>query len=473
MPGKLDFHREEELLTEYYKSHDAAAKQIQEEKLEHALLAGITSGHSRYKRLAHHFPWKLAGALLACCLLLFGGWQMWTSDNLGHTAFYASRSDIPSFVYNSMTPKLKDAANHGLYQPINETITRGGYQVTINGVIADRTEVIVFFTSVNLPGNVPISPRDAKFLDVQGNGLGAMVDYPSSEAKPGTPSNVQHDKFTLSFPKNNVPAHFNFSAKWGHSQLSDEAHELMEFPIRLDPSKYAGLERRIEVNRSATVGPYTFTVTDAILNPLTTRVYVQIESHKENLYQNLIDPVLWITQKGSRSSLPMQMSMMSAGIGPNKLLIQFDSLYYAKWQDLSFGVSGMEEALGENLELVLDTEKQQIISAPDDSLRLSRVVPSEEFIDIYFEMDHASNRRALYFDLAEEFTDGDGKKHTLMTGRSSYRTGEDPIQTVHYKIKPGEYTQPLTFKLLSYPGTDINQPFEIPLLSGSNPIKQP
>ncbi|WHX49256.1 DUF4179 domain-containing protein [Paenibacillus woosongensis] len=471
MPGKLDFHREEELLTDYYKSHNAAAEQIHEEKLDQALLAGITSGHSRYKRFAHHFPWKqLTGALLACCLLLFGGWQMWTSDNLGRSAFHASRSDIPSFVYNSMTPKLKDAANHGLYQPINETITQGNYQVTIDGVLADRTEMIVFYTSVNLPGNVPISPRDAKFLDTHGNSLNAMIEYPSSEVNPGTPTNVQHGEFTLSFPKNDVPAHFTFSAKWGHPQASDEAHELIEFPIQLDSSKYAGLEHRIEVNRSAKMGPYSLTLTDVILNPLSTRVYLQIESAEENLYQSLIDPVLWITQEGSRNSLTMQMSTMNAG--PNELLIQFDSLYYAKWQDLAFGASGMEEALGKDLELVLDTEKQKIVSAPDDSIRLSRVVPSEEFIDIYFEMDHASDRRALYFDLDEEFTDGDGKKHTLMVGRSSYRSG-DAFQTVHYKLKPGNYAQPLTFKLLSYPGTDINQPFEIPLLSGNNPANEP
>ncbi|GAA0135309.1 hypothetical protein YSY43_21490 [Paenibacillus sp. YSY-4.3] len=469
MPRKLDFDREEELLSDYYKSHDSAAKQIDEEKLDHALLTGITAGHSRYKRLAHNFPWRLTGALLACCLLLFGGWRMWTSDNLRHAAFHASRSDIPNFVYDSMTPKLKDAANHGLYQPINETISQGNYQVTIDGILADRTEMVVFYTSVNLPGNVPISPRDAKFLDAQGNDLNVMIEYPSPEAKPGTPTNVQHGKFTVSFPNNDVPAHFNFSAKWGHPQASDETHELMEFPIQLDSSKYAGLERRIQVNHSTAIGHYSVTVVEAVLNPLTTKVYLRIDSTKENLYQSLIDPVLWITQEGARKSIPMQMSTMNAG--PNEYLIQFDSLYYAKWQDLSFGVSGIEEALGENLKLVLDTEEQKIISAPNDSIRLSRVVPSKEFIDIYFEFDYVSDQRALYFDLDEEFTDGNGKKHTLMMGRSSYRSGDDPFQTVHYKLEPGDYTQPLTFKLLSYPGTDINQPIDIPILSGNNPAK--
>ncbi|MUG47100.1 DUF4179 domain-containing protein [Paenibacillus woosongensis] len=471
MPGKLDFHREEELLTDYYKSNNAAAEQIHEEKLDQALLAGITSGHSRYKRFAHHFPWKLTGAVLACCLLLFGGWQMWTLDNLGHPAFHASRSDIPSFVYDSMTPKLKDAANHGLYQPINETITQGNYQVTINGVLADRTEMVVFYTAVNLLGNAPIFPRDAKFLDTRGNSLNAMIEYPSSKVNPGTPTNEQHGEFKLSFPKNDVPAHFNFSARWGYPQSSDEAHELIEFPIQLDASKYAGLEHRIEVNRFAKIGSYTLTVTDVILNPLSTRVYLQIESAEENLYQSLIDPVLWITQEGSRNSLTMQMSTMDAG--PNELLIQYDSLYYAKWQDLSFGASGMEEALGKDLELVLDTEKQKIVYAPDDSIRLSRVVPSEESIDIYFELDHASNQRALYFDLDETFTDGEGEKHALMTGRSTSRSGDDLFQTIHYKLKRENYTQPLTFKLLSYPGTDINEPIELPLFFGNNPAKQP
>lgn len=464
-----EYVQEKRLLTDYYKSHDNAAKQVDEEKLENALLTGIAAGNSRYKRLAHYYPWKLAGAVLVCCLILIGGWQAWELGNKDHPAFHASRMVIPSFVYDRMTPKLKEAAHHGLYQPINETVTQGGYRVTINGVLADRTEMVIFYTSVNLPGNVPIYPRDAKFLDTQGDYLNVGIDYSSTKPQPGTSTNVQHGEFILSFPKNEVPDQFNFSAKWGHKQASDEAHELIEFPIRLDSSKYAGLEQRIEVNRSATIGQYTFTVTEVLLNPLTTRVYVQIKSTEENLYQGLIDPVLRITQEGSRRSIPMHISTMRGDSGP--LLIEFDSLYYSEWENLSFGASGMEEALGEDLELVLDTENQELISSPNDIVRLASVVPNEEFIDLYFELDSISDQRVVRFELNEEFLDGNGEKHSLISGRSSYRSYQDTSLTVNYKLKPEDYTQPLTFKLLSYPGTDMNQPFEIPLLSENNSKK--
>src|SRR5690606_12161224 len=163
----------------------------------------------------------------------------------------------------------------------------------IDGVLADRTEMVVFYTAVNLLGNAPIFPRDAKFLDTQGNSLNTMIEYPSSKVNPGTPTNVQHGEFKLSFPKNDVPAHFNLSTKWCIPKASDEAHELIAIPIQLDASKYAGLEQRIKVNRLAKIGPYSLTVTDVILNTLSTRVYLQIECAEENFYQSLIDPVLW------------------------------------------------------------------------------------------------------------------------------------------------------------------------------------
>ncbi|AZK45456.1 DUF4179 domain-containing protein [Paenibacillus lentus] len=462
-----EYAQEEKLLTDYYKSHGTAATQIDEEKLNNALLAGIAAGNSRPKQLTHSYPWKLAGTVLACCLILFGGWQAWVLEKKEHSSFHASHLDIPSFVYNRMTHTHKDAARHGLYQPINETVTQGDYQVTINGVLADRTEMIIFYTSVNLPGNVPISPRDAKFLDTGGNHLNVGIDYSSTTPRPGTTTNVQHGEFTLSFHKNDIPEQFIFSAKWGHNQASDAEHELIEFPILLDSSKYANLEHRITVNRSATIGQYIFTVTDIMLYPLTTRVNVQIESAGENLYQGLIEPVLWVTQEGTRKSIPMQMSSTNAG--SNQLLIQFDSLYYSDWQQLSFGASGMEESLGEDLELVLDTEKQELISSPNDSIRLERIVPNKEFIDLYFELDLVSDQRVVRFELDEEFMDGNGEKHSLIGGRSSSRS--DKFQTVNYKLKPGDYAQPLTLKLLSYPGTDINQTFEIPLLSENNPKK--
>ncbi|MNJ49294.1 hypothetical protein D3C77_445150 [compost metagenome] len=280
---------------------------------------------------------------------------------------------------------------------------------------------------------------------------------------------MHHGEFTLSFSKKDIPNQFNFSAKWGHPQASDNAHELIKFPIRLDSSKYAGVEQKVEVNRTETIGPYTFTVTRALLNPLTTRVYVHIESAEENLYQGLIDPVLWITQGGARKSIPMQMS--TTNVDSDQLLIQFDSLYYSDWQQLSFGASGMEEALGEDLELVLDTEKQELISSPNDSIRLDRIVPSEEFIDLYFELDFVSDQRSPQFNLDNEFTDGDGGEHSFIMGSSSSRRGQDTFQTINYKMKPGAYAQPLTFKLLSYPGTDIYQTFEVPLLSENNSKK--
>ncbi|WP_110929810.1 DUF4179 domain-containing protein [Paenibacillus bouchesdurhonensis] len=464
-----EYNQVEKLLIDYYKSHSTAATQIDEEKLESALLAGIAAGNSRHKHLAHSYPWKLAGAVLACCLILFGGWQAWELGKKDHPAFHASRMDIPSFVYDRMTPKLKEAARHGLYQPINETVTQGDYQVTVHGVLADRTEMVLFYTSVNLPGNTPIFPREPQFMDAGGKNIEAMIEYLPTENDTGTATNVHHGEFTLSFSKKDIPNQFNFSAKWGHPQASDNAHELINFPIRLDSSKYAGLEQKVEVNRTETIGPYTFTVTRALLNPLTTRVYVHIESAEENLYQGLIDPVLWITQGGARKSIPMQMS--TTNVDSDQLLIQFDSLYYSDWQQLSFGASGMEEALGEDLELVLDTEKQELISSPNDSIRLDRIVPSEEFIDLYFELDFVSDQRSPQFNLDNEFTDGDGGEHSFIMGSSSSRRGQDTFQTINYKMKPGAYAQPLTFKLLSYPGTDIYQTFEVPLLSENNSKK--
>ncbi|WP_019640590.1 DUF4179 domain-containing protein [Paenibacillus fonticola] len=465
MQEKPNYRREEALLADYYKPYQAAAENIDEQRLENAIITGISAGQIRKQRLIRYRPWKFAGALLACCLILIAGWQLWELELKENAMFHAYRADIPDYAYNRMTSTLKEAAHHGLYQPINKTVTQGDYEVTLNGVIADRSTVVVFYTSVNLPGNTPIYASDVKLFDQQGTRLNVDIQHSATEPEPGTSTNVQHGEFTftaLDFTalEGSIPDKLSLTANWGHRQASNELHELIKIPFQIDSSKYAGLEQRIEVNKSAAISDYTFTITEAILNPLTSRIYLQIDGPEENLYQYLIRPVLLTSRNGSIHSLPVQMSMT----GPDHLMMQFDSISFSDWDELAFGASGMAEALGPDLKLVLDTEKQDVLSSPDSRVRLMRIIQNEEYIDLHFEMDlDDDDRRFLRFELDEMFTDGSGGQHSLILGRSSSSSGS--IETISYKIKPDNYIQPLTFNIRNYPGRKFNQPIHISLQS--------
>lgn len=118
------------------------------------------------------------------------------------------------------------------------------------------------------------------------------------------------------------------------------------------------------------------------------------------------------------------------------------------------GVVGLEKSAQE---LIVDTDKKQIIKGPDDRLRITAASNTHSLI---MEYQRPSNKSAGYTAnviLDQTFKDGAGKLHT-----ATYNPAVPVIDPAHaddkvppfqhaYKLGTAELQQPLTFKIISYP----------------------
>ncbi|MEK4508159.1 DUF4179 domain-containing protein [Paenibacillus anaericanus] len=456
--------REEIDLIQLYENSKLAEKLVDVSKLDIALRSGMESGRMKRRSSSLRRRWVIPAGALACCLLLILVLQIRGSIHSQDKDVLGSHMDIPDYVTSMFTPEMKEAADHGLYQPLNQTVTHGALKVTIDGVLADSRTMVVFYTSENLPANVPIHTNNASFVDAEGNYLEAGIQFSDPlKNPPGSPTNFEHGYYTLEFYNGHTPEQFTFSGKWGMGEQSDDKRVQFDIPVTLDSSLYADLEQTSEINQKASIGDHEITITEATIRPLSTEIQLQYNEVPNKKIQNYFAPQLNIKGQDGDRIIDSTGSTTSSVNG--RALISsmyFRSLYYTSLDELTFQFSGIEESIGSNLKLVIDTEAKKLISVPDSSVQFVDVTAGKDSTELQLKVFRDSEYGSSLY-LSYEFTDADGMTHTFQAGRSGIGFAGDDFETITYRLKQESYPQPLTFDITTYPGKIIKENVSIKL----------
>ncbi|GGH35453.1 DUF4179 domain-containing protein [Paenibacillus segetis] len=456
--------REELDLVQLFEHSRIAEQQVDEHKLDLALQKGMERGRMKRKSTLLKRRWGIPAGVLAYCLLLIAVWQFWSPITHKDTVL-GSQIDIPDYVADMLTLEMKEAVKHGLYQPMNQMVTHGGYKVTIDGVLADNNTMVVFYTSEYLPGNVPIRTKNPNFVDKEGKSLEAGIYlYDPQENPPGSPTNTEHGHYVLEFYDGHTPEQFTFSGKWGIGEQSDDKRVQFDIPVKLDPNIYTSLEKNFEVNQKASISGHEITITEATIRPLSTTIRIQYNHLSNKKIQSYLTPQLYIRGQSGNQTLDSKGASFSTINGEDLITsMYFPSLYYTKWDDLSFLVSGIEESIGKDLKLVIDTETKKLISAPDAMVELLNVIPGKDSTDLQLKVYREEPNEHTTLNLNYEFTDADGTTHSFKGGRSSTFSSNDNFEKATYQLEPGSYPQPLTFDISTYPGKIIKENVRVKL----------
>lgn len=452
--------REEIDLIQLYENSKLAEKLVDESKLDIALRSGMERGRMNRRNTSLRRRWVIPAGALACCLLLVVILQIRGPIHSQDKDVLGSHMDIPDYVTSMFTPEMKEAADLGLYQPLNQTVTHGAYKVTVDGVLADNRTMVIFYSSENLAGNFPIQLKSELFVDNAGEPLHASIHFPDPlKNTPGSPTNVEHGQYILEFDQSRTPEKIIFTGEWG---IGKQTYQF-DIPVTLDSSLYADLEQTLEINQAASIGDHEVTVTEATIRPLSTEIQLQYNEVPNKKIQNYFAPQLNINGQDGEQIIDSTGSTTSSVNG--RALISsmyFRSLYYTSLDELTYHFSGIEESIGSNLKLVIDTEAKKLISAPDSSVQFVDVTAGKDAAELQLKVFRDSEYGSS-LDLSYEFTDADGFTHTFQGGRSSIGYGMDEFETITYRLKQESYPQPLTFDITTYPGKIIKENVSIKL----------
>lgn len=422
------------------------------EKLDEMIMSGISQAEKRSKRVRRkRTSLQIVAVALSMLVLL-------TAFVRISPTFAAIMKEIPGFSgfvqLVSYDRSLQSAIANEYIQLVNRSDERNGYKFTVNGVLADAQRVVLLYTAEG-PG---INEEDTTFLpyelkDENGGdiiaGIGSSHYFQETDDKDG---GVQDYLDIMMSPGVPVPHEIQFKLEVGGEWLQ------VQVPINHD--RFAEMTEVIHLNETIEVAGQRIEITKAVITPLQVSVTFKGDSDNTKRLNDFID--LELVDDRGRSY------RTNSGMGDldTEIVRHFQSSYFQKPKSLTLRAKGLLMS-ERGMKVVVDTQQEKLIAAPDDRLKLTEVKRTDEAIDLIFELSQEDDPQSItrginLFGFTGAIRDAEGKAYTITRGLSNdtivfSQSGNMDRVTYYYHIPNRSYKQPLTFEVDQYLGHSLKE----------------
>ncbi|AOZ91295.1 DUF5643 domain-containing protein [Paenibacillus crassostreae] len=230
--------------------------------------------------------------------------------------------------------------------------------------------------------------------------------------------------------------------------------------IPVDHERFAELQSEYIIGETIQVEGQSISFTKAIVSPLRISLYVDYD---EDNSKQIFGPgdIHLVDDKGT------VWRNISGSLGPGRdhQVYHFESPYFEKPKSLMIEGSWFRALDKNQLSVMIDTEKGQLLKSPDVKLNLSKISNFDKYMKLDFALSGLDAKdNMMYFLFEGEFTDGDGNHyktadlHNIVGG---YMDGSEPkSQHSLFYVDKLAYKQPLTLTIYDYP-TYIHQDYTV------------
>lgn len=433
---------------------DRAMERLPEAALDEAIRRGLEQGRKR-ALVRRRNRLSLTMSLSAMCVIL-----LLTAFVRVSPAFAAMVRDIPGlsgFVELIERDKsLLAAIDNEFVQPVNKSVEKNGYKLTVDGIMADEGRLVILYSGEG-PGVTDQSDIDNfKLLDRNGEQLVAGIyssHFPSGDLE--NAGTTMHNYIDAIMGENTeLPDSIRFSV-----QLQGQWLEV-QFPVEHD--RFNGMREAFNLDKTFEIAGQRFTIKDAVITPLQVKLTVVSDPSNEKHSNSFINIAL-VDEKGRRYTSKGGFGELDA-----EMTYYFQSSYFEQPEELTLVAEGLH--LSErNKSFVINTETGETIVTPDQRIALESKVQTAEGIDLRISMSGLDETEEIlgytFFDHTATFKDASGKTYSILDRRGvqiEWRTGSEEPARYYYRIPKAEYKQPLTFDVKQYPGY-VLEPVSIPI----------
>lgn len=414
------FDEEKKKMTNYRKKYDKAP--IPEEKLDQAIREGLERAQTEKTKK----PKKMKTAIwiaVAAAVVLFG--------------FSQGFGKIMDMIHDDKG--LADAVENDYYQEIDASEKIDGTEVTIDGAIADEKGISLFYTIHDNDKNQAPALDDAQLESAEDEDLDAI-------------HSTYGERDFADQPKDSNAGVMKFFYEEPYESRSFEAQLTVNndaFDINFDLDDDIGEAKTYDLDEDVTVEGQTITVEKVEINP--TRTAVHLKANPDNTKRLLnFDDLELEDERGETWGKTSGVSGME-GKDEGEKIIYLESNYFHEPKELDVTFHAIQAVDKSEDELVIDTDKEEIIDQPD-----SGKFKNLEAVPGGFKVELAANEDFYYtpFSTGED-ADGDDIELPSISstepfeaeGKSSYVKQIDAYP--HKKLSA--YASPLTFPLDFYP----------------------
>ncbi|AIQ14381.1 DUF4179 domain-containing protein [Paenibacillus durus] len=472
-------YKEERILRQNAHEANRHAETFQESKLYNSMREGIMQGKKREKRRIYSYGVGVAIAAAAAILLTFSSIGLPAKEAAEHSVQTASTNNWGNFKayrLSSRYPALASALEQNLVKPVHQSAEKKGYRVDVAGAVADGRKVFVLYSvqnntdkeveqadfSLQFGDYKDPYPRKGSILDVlDGESripAGQSVDFIYSSNLSPSIQYSKKVKVNIILTETSAEALVSSSNKYRTS---------LDISFELDPDMFKDQRNTLTADRTLTVDGQKIKVSQVLYTPLSTYVDLEYDKSNEKRIFQLINPVL-ISKKGDTTEKLYYPGIITsdnsvAYSDDSKATLVFRNSRYSQPDSVTLKTFGISAVDKDQMKIVVDLNKKQIIEAPGSGLELVEPTPEDHAeageILLRRKIDNGRYFKNTFTILADSFTDAQGKVHkrvnsTVLGNFGSHRLSKDGTAVDEFQFNFGEeaknYPQPLTITIERY-----------------------
>ncbi|WP_339255988.1 DUF4179 domain-containing protein [Paenibacillus sp. FSL P2-0136] len=464
---------EEELLKEYYHSLSAEAEEIPEMRLNTAIRNGITRSRRSSMTLRKRYALATTAAVLGIVLLFsfprVGEVLKTQGAAPDQAAIFQSYGPFEKYIPAVMTTNaVSSAIEDGLVQRVTGvTAEQNGFVLTVDGIAADQKGIIILYSLQNK------TDENARVAHIQ---LTSAVSNPLHTSL-GPDNSISPKRITYGYEVRQwesddagaLPDQIKFELELGkYKQFTPASADspLAKFSVALplDQEQLAKAGETVHVDKTLEIDGQKIEINEVYL--AASGIYLDYTCDPLNSKQifSMYKPGFLAGGSGDYSYLALRAASFTDSGG--RLIFANDR---SSIQSLQLQINGILALDKQATQLIIDTDKQQIIKAPDQNLQMS-IHNTEKGSTMVLEYDSQAQSNSIYNDLmlGQTFTDGAGTVHSADKFEFDIPQRTEPenaksIPHMYYRgLGSNKYPQPLTFTIEAYPAL-IKEKLSVPI----------
>ncbi|WP_054940553.1 DUF4179 domain-containing protein [Paenibacillus ihuae] len=449
------------------------AEAIQELKIYNAMVSGIHRGKERVKRRSLFSGVSITLTVAAVVLLIFTFLQAPPEETE-----YAVRNVAPNKVWTDSkkfdsshlrSKSLENALEKNLIQPVYKSVEKAGFRVEVMGTVSDGRQVYILYSVHNNSGETVIHAGfSLDFGKFEAADIGAKLEMAGSDNEIRAGQTVYFVYSNYLSLEADYPKDVKYNviltqiSEQALSSSSNKYRTGIHVPFELNTGLLNDQNRTWFAKQDMTIGGQKLKVNQVLFTPLNTYVDVEVDERNSKQIFGLINPVL-IGKSGDKmikSYYPTDITTNNSEIisDESNFTLVYKSSEYAALDTLSLKTFGIAALDKNQMKIVVDLNKKEIIDAPDGlTLDDSDKTAGAGALVFRHKVETDQAKDSFIMLLKDSYTDARGKIHTKAVGSGyfsqSLSRGSSAVEekfVYYFGEKADELPQPLTIEIDRY-----------------------
>lgn len=257
---------------------------------------------------------------------------------------------------------LTAAVENDFYQPLNISQEKGGISVTLDGVIADKRGMVIFYTVQSKKKNLPLEIDYLKLNNEYNRNLPVHNTTFWSSGKPSIDEKIFSSMMTLETIENDKVSDGNLL--WSIGLKSGDKVEQFQIPFKFKKSNV--VSKIFDLNKEVTIEGQRIIVERVTINPIRAEVKLKIDPNNTKeifSFRNL----KFINENGDEWILN-NIGTAFRSIDGNEWTITLQSPYFNNSDSLKLVFGKIEAIDKDDAFILIDTESKKFLKQPQESI---------------------------------------------------------------------------------------------------------